>query len=77
MMEVSFRRETQVVKEGTLELGFTLRANGAGALCGSVTVGMALDQQNCGKHNSQSHVESTGQHTVTTSDGNTSCTPSG
>jgi hypothetical protein len=32
MMGVSFTRETQVVKEGMLELGFTLCANGAGAV---------------------------------------------
>jgi hypothetical protein len=32
MMGVSFTRETQVVKEGKLELGFTLCANGAGAV---------------------------------------------
>jgi len=32
MMGVSFTQETQVVKEGMLELGFTQCANGAGAV---------------------------------------------
>jgi hypothetical protein len=38
MMGVSFGRETRVVKEGMLELGFMQCVNGAGAVCCSMTV---------------------------------------
>ncbi len=46
--------ETRAVKDGmVLGLGFALCANGAEAVCGGTTLGMALDQQSHGECDSQ------------------------